>query len=276
MHASGLKLKLATYSLDGVDAASVRRISPNPAAENLGTLLANWAGMMEAEPLYRRPWRSQGHDWGGASGLFEPQQSRAPATGHGQVCGGRAALPRGHRDRQGHDWGGASGICHQPQQSRAPAAGHGQVCGGRAALPRGAFKIGKATIGEEHPEYASTSTISRSCCRTWAGMRRPSRFSARPLQIGKATIGEAHPEYAIRLQQSTLPAAGHGQVRRRRGRNLLKKAVAIWPFKALGDDHPNTQSAVAANLRKSCSAKHFPDDPALAELEATFGPDIGK
>ncbi len=42
----------------------------------------------------------------------------------------------------------------------------------------------------------------------------------------------------------------------------------------LGDDHPTTR-VVAANYAIFLRA-HFPDDPVLAELEAAFGPDIGR
>ncbi len=42
----------------------------------------------------------------------------------------------------------------------------------------------------------------------------------------------------------------------------------------LGDDHPDTRTG-AANYARLLRAQ-FPDDPALAELEAAFGPDIGR
>jgi hypothetical protein len=54
---------------------------------------------------------------------------------------------------------------------------------------------------------------------------------------------------------------------------LFAESLAIFR-KALGDNHPNTKQ-VANNFARLHRAQ-FPDDPALVELEATFGPEIGK
>jgi hypothetical protein len=55
----------------------------------------------------------------------------------------------------------------------------------------------------------------------------------------------------------------------------LLSAEALDILKSsMGTDHPNTKT-VGVNRARFLRA-HFPDDPALAELEATFGPDIGK
>ncbi len=42
----------------------------------------------------------------------------------------------------------------------------------------------------------------------------------------------------------------------------------------MGEDHPNTRQLAGQYARLLLA--QFSDDPALAELEAAFGPDIGR
>ena len=61
----------------------------------------------------------------------------------------------------------------------------------------------------------------------------------------------------------------------RHGEAALLLCEALKVFRdTLGDDHPRTRT-VAANYARLLRA-HFRDDPALAELEAVVGADIGK
>ena len=87
----------------------------------------------------------------------------------------------------------------------------------------------------------------------------------------KATIGEEHPEYAILLNNLATLLQETGKPED--ARETFAKAVEIGE-KALGKDHPLQMQRVQNYAR--LLREYFPEDPALAELEATFGPDIGK
>ncbi|MFK7943500.1 MAG: tetratricopeptide repeat protein [Paracoccaceae bacterium] len=89
--------------------------------------------------------------------------------------------------------------------------------------------------------------------------------------IDKATIGEGHPSYAIRLNNLAKLLQDMGKPKE--ARPLYAEQLEI-KLKTIGQDHPSTQLG-AANYAILLRA-HFPDDPALKDLEATFGPDIGK
>ena len=91
------------------------------------------------------------------------------------------------------------------------------------------------------------------------------------MDTGKAALGEGHPNYAIDLNNRAglLEATG----RPGEAEPLFRQAVEILR-NALGNDHPTTRE-IATNYAIFLR-NHFPDDPALAELEAAFGPDIGR
>ncbi len=91
------------------------------------------------------------------------------------------------------------------------------------------------------------------------------------LEITGNTLGTAHPDYAIRL--NNLAALLRAMGRHDEAGPLCAQMMPILRGK-LGDDHPNTRKG-AANYAGLLRV-HFPDDPALAELEAAFGPDIGR
>ena len=88
--------------------------------------------------------------------------------------------------------------------------------------------------------------------------------------IDKATIGKTHPNYAIRLNNLALLL--EDLKRFDEARPLCAQAVQI-DLDRLGPDHP--QSKRDARNYAMLLRDHFPDDPALAELQATFGQDIG-
>ena len=59
------------------------------------------------------------------------------------------------------------------------------------------------------------------------------------------------------------------------GESGCGKSVSALSIMRLVADPPGTTRKVATNYARLLRA-HFPDDPALAELEAAFGPDIGR
>ncbi|MFK7944918.1 MAG: tetratricopeptide repeat protein, partial [Paracoccaceae bacterium] len=138
-------------------------------------------------------------------------------------------------------------------------------------LYREAIKIDKAALGEGHPSYAIDLNNLANLLKDMGRYEEAEPLIVQAIGIAKAELGEEHPSYAIRLWV-------HAAIKRSleqfdAARPLYAKALEIQ-MSALGEDHPNTRKNAEQYL--SLLRKHFPDDPALAELEATFGPDIGK
>ena len=90
------------------------------------------------------------------------------------------------------------------------------------------------------------------------------------LEISRETLGEGHPKYAIRLNNLANLLANTG--RNEEAEPLYRQALEV--FRAtLGDDHAKTRR-IAGNYARLLRAR-FPDSPALAQLRAAFGEDIG-
>ena len=138
-------------------------------------------------------------------------------------------------------------------------------------LYRQAIEIDKATIGEGHPSYATHLNNLALLLQAMGRYEEAEPLFRQAIEIGKATIGERHPDYATRLNNLALLLQAMGKPED--ARPLIAQSLAIFQ-KALGEDNPNTKT-VAGNVAIFLH-EHFPDDPALAELEATFGPEIGK
>ena len=180
-------------------------------------------------------------------------------------------------------------------------------------LYRQAMKITKASLGETNPDYATRLNNLAAVLRKTGRYDEAEPLYRQAIEIDKATIGETHPEYATDLHDLAGLLKQTGRLQE--ARPMLSKAVdiyhaslgadhphtltSIWSqadfaradgderaakdyyataiegfSEALGNDHPHTKSL--AQQFSSLLREHFPDDPALAELEATFGPDIGK
>ncbi|MEL7467365.1 MAG: tetratricopeptide repeat protein [Pseudomonadota bacterium] len=138
-------------------------------------------------------------------------------------------------------------------------------------LYRQAIEIGKATIGEAHPDYATSLNNLAGLLRAMGRYDEAEPLYRQAIEIDKATIGETHPNYAIRLNNLALLLQNMG--RYDEARPLYAEQLEI-KLKAIGKEHPSTKLG-AVNYVRLLRA-HFPDDPALAELEATFGADIGR
>ena len=110
------------------------------------------------------------------------------------------------------------------------------IAGVEATLPRRALPRGAGNLGEGHPNYATRLNNLARGAGTGAGMRRPSRSTARRWRSPAPAIGEAHPDYAIHLVNlgSLL-----GQTDRvAEGRGMLEQALTIFRA-ALPPDHPH-------------------------------------
>ena len=138
-------------------------------------------------------------------------------------------------------------------------------------LYRQALETTKTTLGEEHPDYSIRLNNLGLLLTATGRYAESERLFRQALEIDAKTIGTEHPSYATRL--NNLAGLLEDMGRYDEAGPLYAQMMPIVRGK-LGDDHPNTRAG-AANYARLLRA-HFPDDPALAELEATFGPDIGR
>ena len=134
-----------------------------------------------------------------------------------------------------------------------------------------AIEIDKATIGEKHPGYAIRLNNLAGLIEKMGRYKEAEPLYRQAIEIGKATIGETHPDSAIWLNNLALLLRTMGRLDEALG--TFGEALAIFR-KTLGPDHPNTRAG-AANYA-ILLREYSPDDPVLAELEATFGSDIGR
>ncbi|MFK7943521.1 MAG: tetratricopeptide repeat protein [Paracoccaceae bacterium] len=137
-------------------------------------------------------------------------------------------------------------------------------------LFREAMETTKAALGKGHPSYAIRLNNLAALLRDMGRYEEAEPLYREAIKIDKATIGEGHPGYANGL--NNLAGLLQDMGKPKEARALFAESLAIFR-KALGEDHPNTKQ-VAGNYAKLLR-QHFPDDPALAELEAVFGEDIG-
>ena len=149
-----------------------------------------------------------------------------------------------------------------------------QVTGRQAEaepLFRHAIEIGKATLGEAHPNYAIRLNNLAGLLQDMGRHDEAEPLFRQAIEITRAALGEAHPTYAIRLGNyaGLLIAMGRPD----EAEPLRRKEYEIMTT-VHGKEHPHV--AIASRNLASFLRAHFPDDPALKELEDTFGPDIGK
>ncbi len=138
-------------------------------------------------------------------------------------------------------------------------------------LFRQALEIDAKTIGTAHPEYAIHLNNLANLLADMGRTAVAEPLFRQAMEIDEKTIGTEHPDYAIHLNNLALLLKDLG--RYDEAGPLYAQMMPILRGK-LGDDHPDTRAG-AANYARLLRAQ-FPDDPALAELEAAFGPDIGQ
>ena len=137
-------------------------------------------------------------------------------------------------------------------------------------LYRQAIDIDKDTIGEKHPEYAARLNNLALLLQDMGRLEEAEPLYQQAIDIGKDTIGEAHPEYAKSLNNLAVLVEQLGRFDEAKA--FYDQAIEI-DLTALGTDHPQTKNH--ANNYAGLLRDHFPNDPALADLQDTFGPDIG-
>ncbi|MEM7269276.1 MAG: tetratricopeptide repeat protein [Pseudomonadota bacterium] len=253
-----------------IDKATIGEGHPDYATHlnNLAGLLRAMGRYEEAEPLYRQVLDILGREHSNYAGGLNNLASLLQAMGRYEE-----AEPL---NRQAIDIGKATIGEGHPEYAvyLNNLAGLLEAIGRYAEaepLYRQAIDIGKATIGEGHPEYAAYLNNLAGLLEAMGRYAEAEPLYRQAIDIDKATIGEGHPEYAKGL--NNLAGLFFVMGRYEEAEPLLRQMITIFR-ESLGDDHPNTRT-VAANYAIFLRA-HAPDHPDLAELEATFGPDIGR
>ncbi len=138
-------------------------------------------------------------------------------------------------------------------------------------LYRQALEIGAKTIGTAHPDYAAGLNNLAGLLKEMGRIEEARPLLDEAVAIWRKSLGEDHPTYATGLWWKADFANAGGDWGAARGDYSAAYAVYI---RVMGEDHPETKKL--ANQYARFLRAQFPDDPALAELEAAFGPDIGR
>ncbi|MEM6620613.1 MAG: tetratricopeptide repeat protein [Pseudomonadota bacterium] len=137
-------------------------------------------------------------------------------------------------------------------------------------LIRDAIEIIEASAGDRHPFYAKGLQNLASLLVDLARHQEAVEIVQGSIDSTRDTLGERHPVYAAQLHTLSVALISMG-----------RHVDALLPMRqqfqilvhALGRDHPDT--VIGARGYAKLLREHFPDDPALAELQDTFGKDIG-
>src|SRR6056297_1086418 len=103
-------------------------------------------------------------------------------------------------------------------------------------LFREALEIGRATIGEGHPDYASGLSNLAEVVRAQGRYAEAEGLYREAMEIDRATIGEGHPGYAIHL--NNLAGVVQAQGRHDEAEELYRKALEIDRV-TIGERHPD-------------------------------------
>ncbi|WP_179141897.1 tetratricopeptide repeat protein [Salibaculum halophilum] len=102
-------------------------------------------------------------------------------------------------------------------------------------LYRQAMKITSATIGEEHPAYATCLNNLATVLQAQGRYSEAEGHYRQALEIDRATLGEGHPNYAIHL--ANLGGAAEDQGRVEDAEELYRQAMEI-DLATVGEAHP--------------------------------------
>ena len=138
-------------------------------------------------------------------------------------------------------------------------------------LFRQALEIDRKTLGERHPLYATRLNNLASLLKDTGRHEEAESFYRQALEISRDTLDEGHPDYATRLNNLAGLLAATG--RYEEAEPLYQQALEILRV-ALGDNHANTRRT-ARNYARLLQAR-FPSSPALSELRAAFGENVGR
>ncbi|MEM1298194.1 MAG: tetratricopeptide repeat protein [Pseudomonadota bacterium] len=138
-------------------------------------------------------------------------------------------------------------------------------------LIRQAIEITKATLGPEHPVHAQRLNYLANILSDLSRLDEAEQVYRDAIKIGRRILGPNHPDMATRLNNLAILLE---KARRYEEAKPIYGEMIEVALQGLGKEHPraNRMAWNYADLLR----KHFPDDPALAELEAAFGSDVGR
>ncbi|MEM9139644.1 MAG: tetratricopeptide repeat protein [Pseudomonadota bacterium] len=256
-----------------IDRATIGERHPNFAIRlnNLALLLRDMGRLEEAEPLYRQAIdidkastgeRHQDHATrlNNLAGLLRAmgRLEEAEPIYRQAIDISRATIGEQHPDY-------ATGLNNLANMLREMAR-----LEEAEPLQRKAIEIAKATIGTRHPDYAIHLNNLAGLLRAMGHLCEAEPILRQAIDIDKATIGERHPEHARHVHNLATLVAQAGRHDEARGLHARALEISLATSTAA---HPNTRTSAQnyADLLRT----HFPDDPALKDLQQTFGPDIG-
>ena len=137
------------------------------------------------------------------------------------------------------------------------------------SLSRQALEIARKTLGKEHPHYARSLNNLATVLWATGQYAEAEPLSRQALEIARKTFGEEHPHYAHSINNLTIVLWATGQYAE--AEPLFRQALEIART-SLGDDHPHTRRLAGRYM--GLLRSQFPDNPALAELNAVFGEDV--
>ena len=137
-------------------------------------------------------------------------------------------------------------------------------------LFRQALEVGRKTLGDGHPHFATCLNNLAVFLKVTGRHEEAEPLYRQALEISRKTLGEGHPSYAIRLNNLATLLGDTG--RYEEAEPLYRQALEVFRV-ALGDDNARTRR-IARNYARLLRAR-FPDSPALAQLRAAFGEEIG-
>ena len=105
----------------------------------------------------------------------------------------------------------------------------------RSLHTRPMIEIREATIGEDHPNYATSLNNLAGLLRELGRHDEAEPLYTQAIEIGKATIGEDHPDYAIHL--NNLARLFIDQERWTEAEPLMAQALRILEAR-LPPEHP--------------------------------------
>ncbi|MEM7188393.1 MAG: tetratricopeptide repeat protein [Pseudomonadota bacterium] len=191
----------------------------------------------------------------------------------------RAAFGRGQIAEEQVRWADAAG--HYEKAAKLDPSYENLIAAGAFLLRAGQndrairnhedlVDLSKWDHGDDDPKTATAINNLAESYRAMGRYQEAEPLFAQAMEITKATVGEAHPNYATRLNNMAMLYVE--MERFDEARPLFAQAIRI-DLDRLGAAHP--QSMKHAHNYADLLINHFPDDPALEELRAVFGPDVG-
>ena len=210
---------------------------------NLAALLQDTNRLTEAEPLYRRAWRSRGVV------RTRPSRSRQPPQQSGGVAPGHQPADRGRATLSGRHWRSTSVVRPRPSRVATDLSSLANLLRATSRLTeaeplfRRALAIDEASYGPDHADVARDLNNLAGLLKAPTGWPRPSRSTGGRWRSAKRRYGPDHPEVATSL--NNLAWLLQDANRLTEAEPLSRRALEIFLqiTHATGHEHPHLLAA---------------------------------